>query len=145
MLPDEIAIYLAGQSLGLVIGATSAGGLWSVPFPTEAGDSATCVIEYPGRPAIRAMGPALGAPLFEQAKFQVLSRDTRDRGYECRSLQQSITARLSQMAATLTTSTGGTTVYGYVEPLQPPFFLKLDESSRIYFVTNFMAYKQASP
>lgn len=145
MLADEIVIYLAGQSLGLTVGSTGTGGIFSVPFPTEAGDSATCIIEYQGKPPIRAMGPALQQPIFEQARFQVVSRDVSDRAFECRSLQKSILNSLSHLAVNLAGTTGAVTVYGYVETLTPPFFLKYDESGRIVYASNYSALKQVSP
>lgn len=145
MLGDEIAIYLAGQGLGLVVGSTGSGGIFSLPFPTEAGDSATCVIEYPGKPPIRAMGPALQAPIFEQARFQLCSRDLSDRGFECRSLQKNMLNALSHLQVNLAGTTGGVVVYGYVESLTPPFFLKYDESGRVVYATNYSALKAVSP
>lgn len=144
MLADEIVTYLAGQGLGLTIGSTDTNGLFAVPFPTEAGDAATCIIEYAGKPPIRAMGPVLQAPIFEQAKFQVLSRDISDRALDCRTLQKNVQNTLMHLATNLVGSSGGTTVYGYIEAMQPPFFLKYDENGRIYFASNYVALKQVS-
>lgn len=145
MLADEIAIFLAAASLGLTVGSTAANGIFAVPFPTEAGDTATCVIEYPGKPPIRAMGPNLQAPVFERAKFQVLSRDGSNSSFDCRALQKNIWAALTHQSGTLTGTTGGTTVYGYIDALSSPFFLKFDENARIYYACNFEAYKVLSP
>lgn len=146
MLADEIAQYLAGAGLGLVVGATSANGIFAVPFPIQAGDAATCVIEYPGLKPVRAMGPNLQPPIFEAAKFQVLSRDTPDNAQTCRRLQQSIWAALCHLSTTLVGSTGGSTYYGYIDGIQSaPFFLKQDDSARVYYVCNYMAWKAPSP
>lgn len=146
MLADEIARYLAGAGLGLTVGATSGNGIFAVPFPTEAADAATCVIEYPGLKPVRAMGPNLTAPIFEAAKFQVLSRDTPDNAYTCRRLQLGIWAALCHLSTTLVTSTGGSTFYGYIEGVQSaPFFLKQDDSLRLYYACNYLAWKAPSP
>lgn len=145
MLADEIVNYLSGAGLGLVIGSTDTNGIFAVPFPTEAGDTSTCVIEYPGQGPIRAMGPSLQAPVFEVVKFQVVSRDVNDRAFNCRSLQKNIWAALTHTGPTLTGTTGGTTVYGYIDGVQSPFFLKYDENARIYFVCNYRALKVLSP
>lgn len=145
MLPDEIVRYLSTAGLGLTIGSTGTNGIFNVPFPTEAGDAATCVIEYPGKEPIRAMGPALQAPVFEDVKFQVVSRDKSDNAFTCRSLQKNIWAALTHLASTLTGSTGGTTVYGYVDSVQSPFFMKYDDNARIYYACNYRALKVLSP
>lgn len=145
MLADEIAQFLASQGLGLTVGSTAANGVWSVPFPTIASDTATCVIEYSGQAPLRSMSPTQSNPVFERAKFQVVSRDLPENAGTCRALQKSIQGVLQNMSGNLTTSTSGTTFYGYMDALQPPFFLKYDESARIYYAANYLAIKQVSP
>lgn len=140
MLADDIATYLAGAGLGLSMGSSS-NGIFSTPFPTEAGETATCVIEYGGEPPLRAMGPALTAPVVERPRFQVVSRDASDNAMTCRSLQKDIWNKLEHHAATLAGATGGTTVYHFIEALSSPSFLKLDESGRVYYACNFRAQK----
>lgn len=142
MLSDEIATYLASQGLGLTMGSTGTGGIFNVPFPTEAGDTATCVIEYPGMEPIRAMGPSLSVAVFEQPKFQVVSRDITDRAYSCRMLMDNIFANLTQLSATLTGGDGSQAFYGFIEPMQSPFFLKYDANGRILYSCNFRAKRR---
>ena len=123
---------------------SSSNGIFSAPFPTEAGDSATCVIEYGGEPPLRAMGPAGTAPVMELPRFQVVSRDASDNAQVCRTLQKAIFNALEHQAGTLTGSTGGTTVYNFIEALSAPAFQKFDESGRVYYSCNFRAKKQVT-
>lgn len=145
---DEIAYYLASAGLGLTFSASSAGGIHAGPFPPEASDTATCVIQTPGSPDIRGFGASLSTPFMEVPRFQVLTRDTADRQAIVRKLIISIDKKLDffvgDMSSILTGATGTVTYY-MIQSLGPPCFLKFDESHRVYYYANYEAYKQESP
>ena len=69
MLLDDIANHLSSSVSGLTIGVN----LWKIPVPETASSSAiqVSIVEYGGRPALRAMGPSAGAPVAEISRFNV--------------------------------------------------------------------------
>ena len=145
MLADEVAGYLAGQGLGLTLGSSAANGVFAVPFPPEANDTATAIIEYGGEPPLDAFGPSLSAPVFERPRFQVCCRDRSDNTATCRGLIQSIYKKLRHFSGTMPIAFDpNSTVYGFVQALSPPAFLKFDENQRVYYVVSFSARKVES-
>jgi len=140
VLGDEVATYLAGAGLGLSLTTSSSNGVFAVPFPPLAGDTATCVIEYGGRENVDAFGPSLSAPIFQRPRFQVVCRDSADNALACRTLAESIYKKLRHFSGTLSGVT-----YGFVKAHRPPFFLNYDENQRIHYAINFEAHKTESP
>ena len=142
MLGDEVAGYLAGAGLGLTIGSSGANGVFATVFPPDAADTATAIIEYGGDMTYDAFGPSLATPVFERPRFQVCCRDESNNTLTCRRLIQSIYKKLRHFAGVMG-STGQVT-YGFIQAAAPPFFLKFDESQRVYYACNFMAIKSES-
>lgn len=126
MLVDEVAEYLGGASLGLVVGSN----LWKVPVPetTSTTGPQVGVVEYAGRPALRAMGPSLGDPIAEVTRFQVGVIGQLDQYEETREMAESIYQALDNLANTsLPSSTGSR--YLLIRALQPPFYMAPDDNT----------------
>lgn len=139
MVGDEVANYLAGAGIGMSLSSTSAGIVFGVPFPPEAPDTASCVIEYGGLAPVDAMGASLSPSIFEQPRFQLLCRDKSDNLAACRALANAAYKVLRRFSGAM----AGVN-YAYVQALGPVFFLKFDENERGYYACNFQARKAES-
>jgi len=137
MLLDDIATYLEGAGLGLTIGTN----LWKVPVPEMASQSTgiqVAIIEYGGRPSIRAMGPSLGAPVAEVARFNIGVIGQLEDFANTRTKAEDIYRALDNLAD----QTLGTTRYLLVSALQPPIYATPDdEDAEHHFSVNFEAVK----
>jgi hypothetical protein len=136
MLIDDITNHLSTSVSGLTVGVN----LWKLPVPETASSSAiqVSVVEYPGRPAMRAMGPSAGAPVAEISRFNVAVYGQLDDFENTRGMAESIYTTLDYMSET----TLGTTRYLHVRALQPPIHLPPDdENAQHHFSVNFEAMK----
>jgi hypothetical protein len=138
MLVDDVAEYLGTAGLGLTVGTN----LFKVPVPeTATADIQVAVVEYGGRPAIRAMGPSLGAPVAEVSRFQVAVIGQLNDYEASRDLIEDIYRALDNLAET----TLGTTRYLLIRALQPPFYMPPgetgDPNAQQHFSCNFEAMK----
>ncbi|MEY4955953.1 MAG: hypothetical protein RL409_210 [Gemmatimonadota bacterium] len=139
MLLDEITNYLAGAGLGLTVGTN----LWMLPVPETADQSIiqTMVLEYGGRPPLRAMGPSLGDPVAETPRFNVGVIGQYEQFQDARQLAEDVYQALDNLANT----TLGATRYLLVRALQPPIYLAPDdEDNEHHFSINFEAVKERS-
>ena len=139
MLTKEIAEYLGSTVAGLSVGTN----VWAVPVPeTAPGDIQVSVVEYAGRAPLRAMGPSLGDPVAEIARFQVAVIGQLSQYLESRQLIEEIRQALDQ----LTEATLGGTRYLLVRELQPPFYQPPgeigDPNAQHHFSINFEALRE---
>lgn len=138
MLADDIVDYLAAAGIGLTTGTN----IFKVPVPeTTAAAQVVSVIEYGGRPAIRAMGPSIGAPVAEVSRFQVAVIDQLNNYESARAMIESIYKKLDWLSNT----TLGSTLYLQVRALQPPFYMPpgetQDPNAQHHFTCNFECWK----
>lgn len=136
MLVDDVANYLESAVTGLAIGTN----LWKLPVPETASttDIQVSVIEYGGRPAMRAMGPSVGAPVAEVTRFNVAVYGQLDDFENTRTKAEEIYQALDF----LSDATLGATRYLHVRALQPPMSMTPDdENAEHHFSVNFEAVK----
>lgn len=117
MLANEIATYLAGQSLG-----TLGTDIFDVPFPHDAPDIALCVVERPG---IFDDTFKRDASVLEEGEFQVISRGSREDVAGSRLKIDQVKDALRRLGPV---SLSGTMYYD-VRP-SSPYFLRYDEEGR---------------
>lgn len=133
MLLDAIAAHLQTSGIGTV-----GTDIFKTQLP-DSPDFCIGVFEYAGRPSDKAFGTTV---LIENARFQILVRSSRQgvtNAYTtARNKAESIYTLLDG-AGPITLSG---TVYLYIEALQPPFFLQMDDNDRSLVVTNFEARKR---
>ena len=135
-LVSDVTTYLAGASLGLTVGST--GNLINVPFSDVSPQAVVCIIQYSGRPAVRAFGASIGAPVCEVHRFQITARDIANNFSTAQALIESIHAALDHLGE----STLSGTRYLNVTAVAPPFYLGQDDDDRHRFVCNFEAWKE---
>jgi hypothetical protein len=129
MLTSEIAARLAGKVSGYAIDR----GMMS-----DDTDRRVCVYEYAGMAPDFWFG-AQGLK-YEHPSFQVVVRgDPTD--YDGPRLVAE--AAKNDLVKVWTTDLTGVT-YNWVQPIQSPFWMKMDEKSRHYFVVNFRVEKELS-
>lgn len=139
MLVDDICSYLAGAGLGLTVGTN----LFKLPQPEmSTADPAVMLIEYGGRPAMRAMGPSIGDPVAEVTRFQVATITSLN-GYQSgRNMIESVYQALDNLADTTIDGTR----YLLIRALQPPFYMPPgemgDPNAQHHFSVNFEAMKE---
>lgn len=136
MLLDDIANHLSTAVAGLSLGTN----LHKMPVPETASSSMmqVSIIEYGGRPAMRAMGPSAGSPVAEIARFNVAVYGGLSEFQATRLLAFSIHDALDYVSET----TFSTTRYLHIRALQPPMHLPPDDENGFHhFSINFEATK----
>jgi hypothetical protein len=136
MLLDDIANHLSTAVAGLTLDVN----LWKLPIPETVTSTAVqvAVLEYGGRPAMRAMGPSAGAPVAEITRFNIAVVGGLSAYATTRTMAESIYETLDFTSET----TLGTTRYLHIRALQPPiYFPPDDESAQHHFSVNFEATK----
>jgi hypothetical protein len=99
------------------------------------------VLEYGGRPPMRAMGASLGDPVAEVPRFNVGVIGQYEQFQDARQLAENVYQALDNLANT----TLGATRYLLVRALQPPIYLAPDdEDNEHHFSINFEAVKERS-
>ena len=142
MLLDEMRRYLLEGSLGTT--AVYCGQMPATP------DLAVALFETGGLPSVHAMSTGPGLALVEQPRVQVVVRHTT---YEAaRTIMQTAHHRLDGARDVYLTSAAcwvgtkpdvslGATWYHWIEAVQQPFFLRLDENDRVELACNYDVIK----
>lgn len=136
MLLDDIANHLSTSVAGLTLDSN----LWKLTIPetVTSTDIQVGVLEYGGRPALRAMGPSAGAPVAEIVRFNVAVIGQLSDYQNTRELAEDIYETLDFMSET----TLGSTRYLHIRAMQPPiYFPPDDQNAQHHFSVNFEAMK----
>lgn len=130
MIGEELTAYIVANSYGTVAN-TFIGILPDTP------DAAIAVLEYPGMTADYVQ--SIGGPAVEKPRAQVLVRGAKYDYLTPRTLAKNLAILLDFANATLSG-----TRYLRCKPLQPPYELRRDDQSRVYFAFNLEVEKLPS-
>lgn len=136
MLLDDIANHLSTAVSGLTLGTN----LWKVPIPESASSSdiQVSVLEYGGRPPLRAMSDSLGEPIAEIVRFNIAVQGDLNDFEDTRQKAEDIYRALDFMSD----ETLGSTRYLHIRALQPPLSFPPDnDNAQHRFSINFEAMK----
>ena len=139
MLLDDVAAYLVAQ-IGGSLSLGSTGNVFKVPMPESAPNGSIAIVEYAGAPSVRAMGANAGAPIAEVVRAQVMVRDSLGSFSTARTLAQTITNTLDNVANVSLVSGG--TRYLVIRALGQPSYIGEDANGRHRFVVNLEFWKE---
>ena len=134
MLLDEIASILDDASTGFTLNTNLFRGRFE-PLPNEQ----IAIIETGGLPPLNTMTNTVGSPDVERPRFQVIARAAKDNYSTARTNAETAWRALHNFAGT-----ASGTRYLWIEALQPPFSLGMDENDRPLIAFNCQAHKEVS-
>lgn len=132
MLANDIATRLSAVALG-----TLGTDLFDVPFPHDAPDVATCVVDRPGSYE-GTFGASLSAAAFEEGEFQVITRGSREAVTASRAAIEAVKTALHRLGPI---ALGGKTYYDI--RTSTPYFLRYDEEGRPMWAITGTTEKEA--
>lgn len=133
MLLDDVEAYLT--SFGAY---TQAGTTYTVRkyFTPDTPDATITLLGFPAGPAVRAMGPALGAPIRERHGLMVVVRGPQKEYGNAQAMAEVVYQRLDNFHGVLSTRQYDVTA------MHPPMVKEEDRNARWRIETNFLVMKE---